>query len=243
MGTLPNRRQVLMNFRELLSALPYVKETENGTLDMWSVQPTGHYNTDVQRGRAFAALSLHIMRENDAPFLLAHVLDSWMGTPASHLSLQTGFCLELADAVIAGDPNDAILVPTRPHSFKDMPLREAMLRLPFVCEKPDGTLDTFVVSLSGDSSARQDRGRFHGALACKYLMDTGCNTLFAHMNEIAVYSPEYAEHGAPYRVGMASAVAQVAISGNSRATIHQRAMCPFYREIVENPTGRATQVV
>lgn len=191
--------------------------------------PTGQYNNDVQRGRSFAALLLHVMREHDAPFLLHHVLESWIGTTEEHQQTQNGFCLEMADAVMAACRDAPSLQMVNNRKFPRS-LRSAMLQLPFAEEMPDGSVNLWSVDLSGDYEARQDRGRHHGAVACQFIRVTGHVSLFAHINALAVVDPEYAELGSPYRVGFAQTVATVAISSGSRSTVHQRAMLPFYGE-------------
>jgi len=156
--------------------------------------------------------------------------------------MKTGFCLELADAVIAGDRNHPLLVAASWNDFSRGSYRENILRLPFVRENSDGTISMFEPCANGSYSDNVDRGRHHGALLCKFLRDTENGGLFGHMNDESPWRKDQSVAEEAYRVGLCSAIAQIAISGPRTATVHQSAMLGFYHEIEHNVPMLTTRI-
>ena len=100
----------MSSLRDTLSSLPFAAEFSDGTINLWAVNGSGSYRCDVDRGRSHAAILLHLMREQDAPHMLAHVLDAWAAAGPGTRDVKTGFCLELGDAVLAADEGCPLLV-------------------------------------------------------------------------------------------------------------------------------------
>jgi hypothetical protein len=89
---------------EAVRALPFVAEVPNGPPLFWSVEDTGHQDTDVERGAFFAKLALDVARKFDVPELIGFVLrDMIAGGKCSPLEI--GFISAVASAARAGSMN------------------------------------------------------------------------------------------------------------------------------------------
>lgn len=226
------------NLRTALLSLPFTSEKHNKTLDLWDVTPTGRHAPDIHTGRGYCARLLHVMRDQDAPHLLFHVLQAWARkkTPSA---VQTGFSMEMADAIRSAPDRHPHLQVVSNLDYTAPTIRESLLKLPFVTELADGTLNMFYVAPAGDREKAQARGRHYGALMCKFLRDTNHPSFFNHENLSSTTDYHEAE-AEPVRIGLASVIAEIAMSGRGDATAHQKAARVFHEE---NAGGGATPAI
>jgi hypothetical protein len=213
------------DLRTALLRLPFVSEKADGTLNLWDVTPTGNRARDIEQGRMFTAWMLHLMREYDAAHMLFHFCEAVRRAEArpGHEDVLAGTAFELGDILQHCNCGHPLLRLTVGYTFSG-DLREAALRLPFVVERADGSLDFGAGSRAGVYENVQSRGRFHGSLFCKMLRDTGHPSIVAVM--VASRDPERVS--GPYEIGFMTAIAEIAMSCSEAATVHQRAVRELY---------------
>lgn len=67
--------------------------------DMWAIVPTGDYSDDCEAGAAAAIELQDFMRDQDAPFMLGHVLRS-MVEKGRWSGVEVGFAQAMAAAAL-----------------------------------------------------------------------------------------------------------------------------------------------
>lgn len=209
----------MTQFRTAMLALPFVSEKPNGTLDMWSVVPSGDPFYDVPTGRAFCAWFLHFVRDQDAAHVLGHVAHAFYDCHAEVAApyILSGWGAEFAEALVAADQNSPVLQLAAGKMYSGSDLRTLRLSLPFVKERPDGSLNHFAVDAEAPEGAA--RGRYYAALCAKYIRDTG---------DLAIYPLLCVDFTAidvqsPLALGWLTAACEIAASSTLTATPHQKA--------------------
>ena len=219
----------MKNLRTAIIRLPFASENPDGTLNFWDVTPSGNKKTDTETGRRFLAWLLHVVREYEAPHLLFHVGIAWnTRTDGSDHDIRAGWTFELTDALLAAAPNCPQMASVACKDYVSDDLRESMLRLPFVTERADGSLNCFDVNFQEEYSAAQARGRFYAALTAKFIQDTRHPSFLA---VLALGVPEQHRDSA-IRVGFLCDLMEIAVSGHWTATPQQAQVYPFYKEAV-----------
>lgn len=218
----------MSKLRAVLAQLPFVSQKADGSLDLWDVTPTGDTQKDLMMGRQYFAWLLHVMREFDAPYLLFHVGTAWHSKRDLTHDVKAGWTYELSDALAAADPNcPQLMMANADYSKGD--IRDAMLQLPFVSERPDGTLNCFDVNWDGSLEELQARGRHYAALTAKFLRDTRHPSFLGFL---ALSVP--AEHGcSDLRVGFLNDLVQIAVTALPTSTVNQRSTLPLFQEAVK----------
>ena len=219
-----------MTIREAMLLLPFVSDTPQG-LNMWDVKPTGDETIDVRKGRAHAAVLLHLMRRFNAPQLTFHVMTTWTDKNTGPESMKRGFLIELGKAIIAAPSEGATwlghdAMPPR----VALAQREALLGLPFVVERGDGTLDCWAVRPRGDYSEDGAAGRFYGARLCHAIRAARDPLLLAHVTRSTCDKSVDSSKDMAIRVGMAHVVTEVAMSSGETSTAYQECGLPLLDE-------------
>lgn len=230
-----------MTLKRTLSLLPFTSARGNGSLNLWDVPATGQPAADHDLGRHYAAWWLHTIREYDAPGLLFHASMDRIRDAGGPLmdDLNAGACAEWHDALAAADQHHPHLVSTTHLRFNDLSLREATLRLPFVSAQEDGSLNLWDVRLPEGFSEQQDRGRYYAAVLTRFIMETQHPNVLRHV--IEAMPSDFL--GSDSHAAFLSVIAELATSGPADATVHQRAVCPLYREMRRSSGGRLGEII
>ena len=223
----------MSKLRAVLEQLPFVAKKPNGTLDLWVVTPTGDTQKDLMMGRQYFAWLLHVMREFDAPFLLSHLHTAWHQKNDNSENVRQGLALEMSDTLCAADPGCPQIKMATADYRPVHDLREAMLKLPFVSERPDGSLNCFDVKWDGDFSDVQARGRHYAALTAKFLRDTRHPSFLGFV----AHSIPVERAGGDLMTGYLTTLVEIAATASQESTVNQRSTLPLFEEAMQVATG------
>ncbi|XAZ24021.1 hypothetical protein LVY75_12400 [Sinorhizobium sp. B11] len=70
-----------------------------GEINLWAPTETGDWATDNAAGRAYALELISVMKDNEAPMLLGHVVKS-IAVRRKHGGVEVGFCQQIAESLI-----------------------------------------------------------------------------------------------------------------------------------------------
>jgi hypothetical protein len=219
----------MTNLRNALIALPFTREERDGTLNLWSVTPSGDRFYDVPTGRSFCAWFMHVVRQYDAAHMLAHVAYAFGCHPEreSASGILEGWAEEFGEALASVKPCcPGVMLVSGVHFGGQANAHEARLALPFVTERADGTLNCFDVDVHEAGEKGAARGRHYAALTAKYIMDTGDSEFYAALCADYPCADSYA----PVALAFCTAIAEIVASCSLTATAHQKAARVFFEE-------------
>jgi hypothetical protein len=91
-------------FHDVVCALPFVRQEDNGDLVCWSAEASGHNQVDLDRGQEYARIAVDIAKIFDMPVLIAMILRD-MTLAGRFSGLEAGFIAGVSCAAKAGRMN------------------------------------------------------------------------------------------------------------------------------------------
>lgn len=220
---------MVVDFRDRVLTLPFVSETETGTLDYWRPVATGDRTADYAIGGAYCARLLHFYREEQAQHIAPFILDRMVRrTPRCRGFVRAGFFQEACEAIKAAgeDASPALRTAT-------LAQRAARGRdLPFVRRSDGDDDDWWCVAPSGDWSRDTATGRHFGALtALAARQPNGCRIFMRIIGSMASDFERFEESRGLW-TGWATEIASIKSSGSALATVNQRAEIARHRAVL-----------
>ena len=231
----------MSKIRKTLTALPFVEEQKDGTLDLWAMDPPTTDCAIALKGRAYAALLMHVMRDYDAAFMCAHVMTAMRESGFKYAEVGTYFTTELARTAVEGSVAAIGLLASVSHlRFEGNP-RQNLLAIPQVTETPEGRLRLWPVPQDRDYDDLVAAGRYYAVCVIRYMMKTEdlsiLNRIARAMQDAPGADVGHDRPDQPFLVGFWTAVAEVSIAAGETSTAYQYAMLSIYKDVAEDVEG------
>lgn len=201
--------------RDRLTALPFVGSTPSGGLNYWQEPPSsGNPAYDRKQGRYWAAFWVDFLRGTGLTALHVHL------NRAILPSLQTserakGFAFEIGETIRQAPPHgSAAMLGLGRFNFNGDPAHDLPL-FPWVRLTSEGA-NTWVSGATGDPEEDRARGRFYGAVLCRYVQQTGNSHVMAMEQEVPASDDEIV-------TGMCHVIAEMVLSAPPQVTPFQKA--------------------